>query len=117
MSKTYFVYILLCENGSMYTGITNDLNKRMREHVELKSASKFTRSFKPKKLIACWKIDGGRGQALKVESYIKKLNSTQKKNYVQNLSLLSLDCEKDLAITSVPLSIDDIEQVNINLFS
>jgi predicted GIY-YIG superfamily endonuclease len=102
----------------MYTGITNNLVKRLKAHVsKSKSAAKFTKSFKPEKLIACWRIDGGRGQALKVENYIKKMNRVQKEDYAQNLPLLSLDCEKDLSIKSVPFSENDIEQVNVSLFS
>jgi putative endonuclease len=116
VSETYFVYIVQCKNDLLYTGITNNLIKRIKAHLKSKSAAKFTKSFRPEKLVACWQIDGGRGLALKVENYIKKMNREQKMNYIQNLHQLSLDCEKDLSIKSIPFSESEIEQVNEQLF-
>jgi len=108
---------MLCQNDLMYTGITNNLSKRIQAHIEKKSAAKFTRSFKPERLLACWQVNGGRGEALRVENYIKKMNSSQKKNFVQSPHVLCLDCENDLSIVSIPLSENEIEQVNVSLFS
>ena len=45
----YFVYILECEDKSLYTGITWNLEKRIKEHF--KGASKYTRSKLPVKLV------------------------------------------------------------------
>ena len=45
-SRPYTVYILKCRGGSLYTGITTDLNRRMKEHLRGK-ASKYTRSKRP----------------------------------------------------------------------
>lgn len=39
----YFVYVLLCKDGSLYTGITNDMVRRLAAH-KAGSASKYTRS-------------------------------------------------------------------------
>jgi len=101
----------------MYTGITNNLIKRITAHLNKKSAAKFTKSFKPVKLLACWEIAGGRGYALKVENYIKKMTCVQKKNYVQNPSLLWADCENDLAIKPIVFSEEDVERVNEQVFN
>ena len=45
----YFVYILECSDKSLYTGITLNLNKRIKEHF--KGASKYTRGKLPVKLV------------------------------------------------------------------
>jgi predicted GIY-YIG superfamily endonuclease len=42
----WFVYIVECRDGSLYTGITNDLERRVREHNE-GTASRYTRSRRP----------------------------------------------------------------------
>lgn len=46
----WYVYILECRNKTLYTGITNDLARRLKAHREGKGA-KFTRSFRVKKLV------------------------------------------------------------------
>lgn len=46
----WFVYILLCEDGSLYTGSTNNLQKRFLDHKNGKGGH-YTRSHKPMKLI------------------------------------------------------------------
>lgn len=45
---TVCVYMLLCENGSLYTGWTNDFNKRFAAHSN-GTGAKYTRSHKPVK--------------------------------------------------------------------
>ena len=52
--KTYYVYILLCKNGSYYTGYTTDIKRRYKEHLKGTAKSKYTRSFKVKNLAQCW---------------------------------------------------------------
>lgn len=49
MSK-WFVYILRCRNGSLYTGITNNLEARLAKHTAGKGA-KYTRAFGPVRLV------------------------------------------------------------------
>ncbi len=51
--NNYFVYIILCENDSFYTGITNDLMKRFDKHKKRKGAN-YTTMHKPLKYISCW---------------------------------------------------------------
>lgn len=46
----YFVYVLLCSDNSLYSGITNDLEKRMRVHQDGKG-SKYVRSRLPFKVV------------------------------------------------------------------
>jgi len=50
-SKTWLVYILRCSDGSLYTGITNNIEKRLAAHHQGKAA-KYTRSRRPLELLA-----------------------------------------------------------------
>jgi putative endonuclease len=82
--KTYFVYMLECKNGSFYTGYTVDIKKRYQKHLA-GTACKYTRSFPPKRIAACWELKSdSASEAMKIEAAIKKLSSTNKKNLVNN---------------------------------
>ncbi|MEO9531832.1 MAG: GIY-YIG nuclease family protein [Crocinitomicaceae bacterium] len=50
MSRSGFMYILLCENDTLYTGSTIDLQRRLSEHVSGIGAN-YTKKFKPVKLL------------------------------------------------------------------
>lgn len=81
MDKDYWIYILLCSNGSYYTGYTVDITKRYQAHLD-GTACKYTRSFKPLKLVKSWKINGTKSLAMKVEARIKKLSRKQKEQLI-----------------------------------
>ncbi|MDP3970555.1 MAG: GIY-YIG nuclease family protein [bacterium] len=72
----YSVYILLCADGSLYTGMTSDVQRRFEQHKAGK-ASHYTRSHKVKK-IAYQEQIGTRGDALKREAVIKKMSRVDK---------------------------------------
>jgi putative endonuclease len=78
----YFIYILECQNKCYYTGFTTDIKRRYREHVAGTNKCKYTRSFPPQKLCACWKMDGARSDALKIERYIKNRSRAQKETLI-----------------------------------
>ena len=84
----YWIYIARSVNGSLYTGIAADIDKRMRKHLEGKGA-KFTRSFRLVSMERLWQIEGGRGRALSVEGLIKKLKKKEKEALVKKPSLLN----------------------------
>jgi putative endonuclease len=73
---TFEVYILLCEDGSFYTGYSKDLAKRVELHLNGRGA-RYTKIHKPKKVIyvECFSV---RSEAMKRERQIKKLNHHQK---------------------------------------
>ena len=91
VNNCYWVYILLCDNGSYYTGYTNDLEKRYRSHVNGTGGCKYTKSFKPKKIEQCWKINGDKALAMQMERYIKTLSREQKANIIIHPESLSTD--------------------------
>ncbi|KTD53755.1 nuclease [Legionella santicrucis] len=86
--SSYWVYMLLCENNTYYTGYTNNLEKRYQSHVKGTGGCKYTRSFKPIKIAQSWEITEGKLKAMKVERYIKKLSRIDKDKLVHNPNLL-----------------------------
>jgi putative endonuclease len=66
----YYVYLLECEDGSLYTGITTDAARRLEEHKK-GSASRFTRARKAKRIVYT-EEQPDRSRALKREAEIKK---------------------------------------------
>ena len=76
LKPSWLVYLLRCRDGSLYTGITNDLPKRLKTHAAGK-ASRYTRSRLPLKL-AYTEPQPSKSRALKREAAIKKLSRRQK---------------------------------------
>lgn len=72
----WFVYILLCENNSLYTGSTNSLEKRFQDHKNGKGG-KYTRSHKPVQLIYSEELSN-KSEALKREIEIKSWRRSKK---------------------------------------
>ena len=72
----WFVYILRCRDGSLYTGYTDDVERRLSVHRSGKGA-KYTRSRLPVEL-AYWEELPDKSAALKREAAIKKLSRQQK---------------------------------------
>jgi len=72
----WFVYILRCADGTLYTGVTLDLDRRCRQH-NAGTASRYTRSRLPTMLIYR-EQQNGRGAALKREVAIKRLRRPEK---------------------------------------
>ena len=81
----YFIYILECTNGSYYTGYTTDIERRYQEHLDGSAKCKYTRSFPPKRIAACWEITSDDSSlARKIEHEIKHLSKKEKMNLIQN---------------------------------
>lgn len=74
----YFLYILLCENNKLYTGIAVDPKKRFKMHSEGKGA-KYTKANKPIKIVHLEKFES-RSEALIREAQIKKMSKKEKEN-------------------------------------
>lgn len=77
----YFVYLIQCEDGSIYTGITTDLERRFKEH-EGKIGGHYTRAHKVEKILHTEKYPT-RSEALKREAEIKKLRREEKLKLVK----------------------------------
>lgn len=73
----YYVYILECNDKTLYTGITKDLKRRVREHNESSKGAKYTRVRRPVILLYSEECED-RSSAAKREYAIKKLSRDQK---------------------------------------
>lgn len=70
--SSWFVYIMRCADGTLYTGITTDLARREQEHNSEKNGARYTRSRRPVVLVYS-EVVGNRSEASKREHAIKKL--------------------------------------------
>ena len=78
----WFLYILCCQDGTYYTGVTKDLERRLKMHNDGR-ASRYTRARRPVTLI--YQEDcRGRAQALMRECAVKALSRKQKDQLVLN---------------------------------
>jgi len=73
----WFIYIIRCCDGTLYTGITNNLKRRLKEHNSENFGAKYTRGRQPVELVYSTKRKG-RSSALKEEFRIKKLKRIDK---------------------------------------
>ncbi len=71
------VYILACADGSLYTGITTDPQRRLAEHNSPRGAARYTRARRPVRLVYTETV-ADRSAALKREAAIKRLPRTRK---------------------------------------
>jgi predicted GIY-YIG superfamily endonuclease len=80
-ANPWFVYILRCADSSLYTGITNDLNRRLEQH-NAGTASRYTRSRLPVVLVYQEECTT-KGKALKRELAIKSLSRKAKEALIR----------------------------------
>jgi putative endonuclease len=78
----WFVYILKCEDGSLYTGITNNLDRRFLEHKKRKGGN-YTSSHKVLERVYSEQFQT-RSEALKREAQIKKWRREKKLNLIMS---------------------------------
>ena len=76
MERKWFVYILNCADGTLYTGITNDLDRRIKAH-NAGTASKYTRVRRPVSIVYSEEVET-KGDALRRELQIKRLTRSEK---------------------------------------
>jgi predicted GIY-YIG superfamily endonuclease len=76
LDDLWFVYILRCVDGSLYTGIAKDVNRRCQQHNDGK-ASRYNRSRRPTKLV-WYEAQPSRSSALKREAAIKAMTRHSK---------------------------------------
>jgi len=86
---SYYVYILECRDGRYYTGYTSEIERRIKQHFSGKGGAKFTRGFPPLKLTALWRISGTKGDAMRVEAFIKSKTKEEKSRIISEPSSLS----------------------------
>lgn len=80
---TWYVYMLRCSDGSLYTGVTTDPERRLREHKEGKTGAKYTRGRIPLR-IEYQETHGNRSDAQSREASIKKLGKKEKETILKD---------------------------------
>ena len=78
----YYIYMLRCEDNSIYTGITTNIEHRMKEHFTKENCAKYTYTHTAKKLEAVWQTEN-RILASKLEYHIKTLKKSQKEELIK----------------------------------
>ena len=77
----WYLYILECSDKTLYTGITNDLEKRVEKHNSSNLGAKYTRSRRPVKLVYSRRFKS-KSKAAKEENSTKKLSRKEKINLI-----------------------------------
>lgn len=93
----YYTYMVRCEDNSLYTGMTNNLEKRVSDHIS-KNGAKYTKSHKAIKFEVAWKSKY-KSFACKLEYQIKHLTKQQKEKLIDGEKLSTylsgiVDCRR-----------------------
>ena len=84
MGDDYSVYIVECRDGTFYTGISKDVERRVREHNTSKRGARYTRSRRPVKLV--WSsLKVQLSFAMSAEKQLKKLSRKDKLKFIGRL--------------------------------
>jgi len=95
--KPWYLYLIECADGSIYTGITTDVAARYAAHARGQGA-RYTRSHPPRQLLGV-EVHPDRSSASKAEYRIKQLSASEKRFYAARLSA---EISADHAILSNP---------------
>jgi putative endonuclease len=83
----YYIYVLRCDDNSLYTGITTNLAQRLKEHYyKLGKGAKYTRAHNVVSLELVWQTET-RSLALKREAAFKKFKKIKKEAIINDPSL------------------------------
>ena len=96
---SWFLYVLRCSDETLYTGITTDPARRLREHNQGPRGARYTRARRPVELLASWVYED-RSSATRAEIAFKALNRREKLRRIEELESVAPGrdgrCETDL---------------------
>ena len=103
-----YLYIIECEDGSLYTGIAKDVVQRLRQHYHhLTGCAKYTLSHQMKDIRTVWKTEE-KVTACRLEYWIKRLTRKQKLNLIESpetiVSVLQNQEDDSISVVKVELS-------------
>jgi len=84
--QAHYVYMVCCANGTLYTGCTINVERRIALHNAGKGG-RYTRSHRPVSLVATWTFNS-KGEALRTEREIKRLPRERKLAMAESAALL-----------------------------
>lgn len=79
--EKWYIYMLRCQDNSIYTGITKNIERRYKQHVEGKGA-KYTKIHKCKKIEIVFE-EKSRSEALKLEYFLKQKSKLEKEKIIK----------------------------------
>lgn len=80
----WWLYMIQCSDGSLYTGVSTDVQRRYNEHNQQgPRTARYLRGRAPLQLVFSVEV-GGRGQALKLEYRVKQLSRVEKLQIIAN---------------------------------
>lgn len=82
--KPYYVYLLVCADGTFYTGITTDTFRRVGEHNTSLKGAKYTKARRPVSLVY-EEVCDSRATAQKREYTLRKLSHVEKAKLIESL--------------------------------
>jgi putative endonuclease len=82
----WFLYLIECSDGSIYTGIATDVDARFEKHSSGKGA-RYTRSRKPLAVLASFEL-AGRSEASRAEYWVKRLSAMEKRALIAGVRTL-----------------------------
>ncbi|MEP5052134.1 MAG: GIY-YIG nuclease family protein [Alloalcanivorax venustensis] len=85
----WWVYMLRCADGSLYTGVTTDVLRRWQEHNGGPRGARYTRARRPVALVM-WVAVPGRAAAGRLEVRLKALSRTRKEKLIQAVTGVSV---------------------------
>lgn len=80
-SLTWYVYMVRCRDGSLYTGITNDLARRIEAHNSGRDGARYTRSRRPVSLVYAEQVES-RSAAARLEYKYKRFSPAKKETLI-----------------------------------
>jgi putative endonuclease len=84
--QAHYVYMVCCVNGTLYTGYTINVERRIALHNAGKGG-RYTRSHRPVSLMATWTFNS-KGEALRAERELKRLPREQKLRVAEQMRAL-----------------------------
>ena len=79
--KVWYLYVLRCSDDTLYTGVTTDPHRRLREHNTSNRGAKYTNTRRPTQMVYCEEHED-RSSAQKAEHKFKKLTREQKEKII-----------------------------------
>lgn len=97
--KNNWIYIVECQDNSYYVGMTNNITRRLSDHIKGVGAV-HVKQKGWKKLLQCWLILDDQGAAYRIEKYIKGLRKTAKVDVVTNPEALEFENQEKLELAN-----------------
>jgi putative endonuclease len=81
----WFLYVLKCNDGTLYTGVTTDVQRRLKEHNTSTRGAKYTKARRPVEMVY-WTCFKDQSLAQKAEYKFKQLTRKQKEKVINEIS-------------------------------